>query len=351
MSRESSASCTMLTGGDVAPNRKDARGMVGRLGPLFQEADLAFLNLEHSLSRGGRLMPGKHPFHRGAPEMVEGLVEAQFDVLTIANNHILDFGDEALFETMALLEENSLPFAGAGKNLSEARKPEVVERNGLKVGILAYSTTLPQGFAAGPKNAGVNPLRARTAYHAAYSGDEYPGRPLDIVTWAAQEDLRRMKGDIRRLKKKADVILVYQHWGTSMTHRVHDFQCEIGHAAIDAGADAVFGGHQHVLSAIEYYRGKPIVHCTGNLVFDIVEPFFTEATLQTFLFGCTLTKGGVREPYILPCRCGVDGPPVLLSPHRGAGREIIQMMERLCEEFGTRLEPKGDRVLLIPPEG
>ena len=163
-----------------------------------------------------------------------------------------------------------------------------------------------------------------------------------------------MQGEIRNLKKRVDVILVYQHWGTSMVHDVRDFQREIGHAAIDAGAEVVFGGHQHLLQAVEFYRGKPIVHCMGNLLFDAkadphVVSMFTNATLQTFLFGCTLTKGGVSDPYILPCRCGVDGSPLLLSPHRGAGREIINIMSCLSKPFGTRLEAKGDWVLLIPP--
>jgi len=349
MSRRFTDTCTLLTGGDVAPNRKKGRGMFGNLIPLFQEADVAFVNLEHALARSGRLMKGKPTFHRGVPEMVEGLVEAGFDAVTIANNHILDFGEESLFETLGVLEAHSLPFTGAGKNLAEASKPVILERKGLHVGLLAYSTTLPQGHAARPNEPGVNPLRGKTAYEAIRGGDEYPGKAPAILTWAVPEDLRRMQGNIRSLKKRADIVLVYQHWGTTMTHHVHDFQREIGHAAIDAGADAVFGGHQHVLSAVEFYRGKPIVHCSGNLLFDIVEPFFTDATRQTFLFGGTLTKEGVSDFYMIPCRCGVDRAPVLLSPHRGEGREIIRMMDRLCKPFGTRLEPKGDRVLLHPP--
>ena len=135
-----------------------------------------------------------------------------------------------------------------------------------------------------------------------------------------------------------------------MVHTVRDFQREIGHFAVDAGADVVLGNHPHVLQAVEFYKGKPIVHCLGNFIFDIIEPFFTDATLQTFLFGCKLTKEGVRDPYILPCRCGVGTPPRLLSPSGSEGRAIVRMMDRLCKPFGTRLEVKGDRVILIPPE-
>ncbi|MEE9256007.1 MAG: CapA family protein [bacterium] len=226
----------------------------------------------------------------------------------------------------------------------------ILERGGLRIGLLAYSTTLPQGFAAGPKEAGVNPIRVATTYTPRRNPVEYPGSEILVITKTNPADRARMKREIRSLKKKTDAVLVYNHWGASMVHHVHAYQREIGQAAIDAGACAVFGGHQHVLSGIEFYKGKPIVHCTGNWRFDLVEPFFTDATHPTFLFGCTLTKSGMSKPYILPCRCGIGSAPALLSPRRGEGQEIIRFMEKLCEPFGTGLETQDDRVLLIPPE-
>ncbi len=351
VSRGASSSCTFLTGGDVAPDRKSGRNLFGKTASLFREADYAFLNLEHNLARSGRLMKGKPTHHRGVPELIEGFHEAGFDALVVANNHMLDFGEESFFDTLDLLEKHSFPFTGAGKNIAEARKPVVLERNGLRIGLLAYSTTLPQGSAAGPKEPGVNPMRVATSYTARRNPFEYPGSEMLVHTKTDPADLARMKREIRSLKKKTDVVLVCNHWGASMSHAVHDYQTEIGRAAIDAGACAVFGGHQHVLSGIEFHKGMPIVHCTGNLIFDIVEPFFTDATHQTFLFGGTLSKEGVSEPYILPCRCGIGSAPDLLSPRRGDGRDIVWFMEKLCAPFGTRLETKGDRVLVIPPEG
>ncbi len=351
MSRGASPSCTLLTGGDVAPDRESGRNLFGKTASLFREADYAFLNLEHNLARGGHLMKGKPTHHRGKPELIEGFLEAGFDALTIANNHMLDFGEESFFGTLRLLEAKAIPCTGAGRNLAEARKPVILERNGLRIGLLAYSTTLPQGSAAGPEEAGVNPMRVTTTYTPRRNPVEYPGSETLVFTKTDPDDLARMKREIRSLKKKTDAVLVYNHWGASMIHEVHAYQTEIGRAAIDAGACAVFGGHQHVLSGIEFYKGKPIVHGTGNLIFDIVEPFFTEATHQTFLFGCTLSKEGVSEPYILPCRCGIGVAPTLLSPHRGEGLEIVRFMEKLCAPFGTRLEAKGGRVIVIPPEG
>jgi poly-gamma-glutamate synthesis protein (capsule biosynthesis protein) len=351
MSRGASSSCTFLTGGDVAPDRKSGRNLLGKTASLFREADYAFLNLEHNLARSGRLMKGKPTHHRGKPELIEGFHEAGFDALTIANNHMLDFGEESFFDTLDLLGKHSFPYTGAGRNLAEARKPVVLERGGLRIGLLAYSTTLPQGSAAGVKEPGVNPMRVDTSYTPRRNPLEYPGSEMLVTTKTDPADLDRMKREIRSLKKKTDVVLVCNHWGASMSHVVHDYQTEIGRAAIDAGASAIFGGHQHVLSGIEFYKGCPIVHCTGNLIFDIVEPFFTKATHQTFLFGGTLSKKGVSEPYIIPCRCGIGNAPAILSPRTGAGKEIVRFMGELSEPFGTGLETKGGRVLLIPPKG
>jgi poly-gamma-glutamate synthesis protein (capsule biosynthesis protein) len=351
ISRAISPSCRFLTGGDVAPDRRNGRNLFGKLASLFRKADLAFLNLEHNLARSGEMMKGKPTHHRGKPELIEGFHEAGFDALTIANNHMLDFGLESFFDTLDLLKAHSFPFTGAGRSLAEARKPVILERNGLSIGILAYSTTLPQGSAAGPEEPGVNPMRVSTSYTARWNPSEYPGAEMLIHTRTDPADLARMKRDIGKLKKEVDVVLVGNHWGASMSHVVHDYQTEIGRAAIDAGASAVFGGHQHVLGGIAFHKGKPIVHCTGNLIFDIVEPFFTDATQQTFLFGGTLSKTGIDDMYLLPCRCGIGDAPKLLTPRRGDGRDIVWFMEKLCKPFGTRLEVKGERVMVIPPDG
>lgn len=353
---------TLLAGGDVALNRPRARGALGRLAPLFQEADVAFTNLELPLSRKGRPTPGKNII-RGTPEMAEALVETRFDVLSFANNHALDYGEEAFIDTLALMEERSIPVVGAGEDLDAARRPVVLERNGLRVGVLAYCSVLPRNFAAGPKTpgpdanplrvypaAGVNPLRAFTAYVPPEDAQEIPGRAPEILTWAHPGDLRRMREDIQKLRARVDLLIVNHHWGTSMVHDVRAFQREIGHASVDAGADIVLGGHPHVVQGIEFHRGKPIVYCLGNLIFDFDVPFFTEATHQTFLFGCTLSKAGAGEFYVLPCRAGTRNPPALQSPLRGAGREIFNLLSRLSGPFGTRMRVEKGRISILSPE-
>ena len=189
----------------------------------------------------------------------------------------------------------------------------------------------------------------RTAYRPLRNLDEYPGTEPVITTWPIEEDLCRMQDGIVRLRAQVDVLLVYQHWGSSLTENIHDFQKIIGHTAINSGADGVFGGHQHVISAIEFYRGKPIVHGMGNLLFDIKVPFLTEITHRTFLFGATVTHDGLRDPYLLPCKTGVDGPPRSLHPDSADGALIVAALKRLSEPFGTAFEVQGERVLIHMP--
>ena len=339
---------SFLTGGDIAPDRASPRGMFGHLGKLFRDADFSFANLENALSTRGELMKGKATKHRGHPSLVAGLVDAGFDAVGIANNHLLDFGVPSLEETMMTLRRAAIPFTGAGMDSEEARTPVVLERGGLRVGLLAYSSVLPQGHAAGPGEPGVNPLRVRTSYTPLRNLDEYPASEPVIHTWAVAEDLVQMKEDIAQLKSQSDLVFVYHHWGASMRHEVHEHQREIGQAAIDAGACAVFGGHQHVLSAIEFYKGRPIVHCTGNLIFDEVEPFFTEATLQTFLLGGRLDEEGLSDLHLIPCRCGVGGAPKPLSPKRGEGRVIVDMMQKFSASYGTDISVRDGEVAVSP---
>lgn len=212
----------------------------------------------------------------------------------------------------------------------------------MRIGFIGYTTTLPMGFAATSRCPGVNPLQVYTAYQPKASLLEYPGTAPQILSWTDPAHLQRLQDDIAALRARVAVVIVYLHWGTSMTAHVHEFQREIGKAAIDAGAHAVFGGHQHVVSAIEFHRGCPIVHGSGNLLFDTRPAFFTEETLKTFLFGATLTPGGLRECYLLPVKTGVHEPPRPLSHRDPLWQSIVEDLQRQSRAFGTRLTARED---------
>jgi poly-gamma-glutamate capsule biosynthesis protein CapA/YwtB (metallophosphatase superfamily) len=339
-----------MTGGDVAPGRKNGSGMFGEIAARFRQADVSFLNLENALSEKGELLRGKPFYHRGNPSHVDGLVEAGFSCVNIANNHILDFGEPALFETVGELDRKAIGHFGAARNLDEARRCYILEKNGIRFGFLGYSTTLPIGFAATPSSAGVNPLQVHTAYRPRANPFEYPGVTPSIVTWTEPADLQRLRDDVGALRKQVAVVIVYLHWGSSMTPYVHDFQREIARTAIDAGAHAIFGGHQHVMSAIEFYKGCPIVHCSGNLLFDKWEPFFTDETLKTFLFGATVDRDGLHDCYLLPAKNGVGTPPRLLSRRDPLWQEIFDDLQAMCRDLDTRLVAREDAVEVATPQ-
>lgn len=344
-------SCRLLFGGDIAPVRSDPSGMFGDLEPLIGEADLALANLEIALSDAATPFRGKIYPHKGTPVSAEGLARAGFDAVNLANNHMLDFGEQALFDTMALLDQVGVCRFGAGSDLAEAERPLVLERGGLSIGVIGLTTTLPTGFAAGEGVAGVNPLRVLTSYRQFRNPDEYPGTAPIVETAPVGEDLDRLTGAVRALKGWTDIVLVYAHWGTSMSEAVQDFQHAIGRAAIDAGADAVFGGHQHVVSGVEFHRGRPIVHGLGNLVFDFVVPFFTEATRRTVVFTATLTASGVEDCRLIPCRTGVGSPVAVLDPEDGDGLTIAETVRRLSAPLGTEVGVESGRIVVRPGAG
>lgn len=337
-------SADFLTGGDVAPIRQSGVGMFGDIAPRFKRADVSFFNLELPLSERGEAVRGKSICHRGLPVNVDGLTEAGVSCVNLANNHILDFGDAAMFDTIDLLDAKAIGHFGAGRNIDAARKCCVVEKNGMRIGFLGYTTTLPAGFAAAAERPGVNPLQAFTAYQAKASLLEYPGTAPLVVTWTDPACLQGLKDDVAAASGRVDTLIVYVHWGTSMSPHVHEFQREIGYAAIDAGAHAVFGGHQHVVSAIEFYRGRPIVHGSGNLLFDTRPPFFNDETLKTFLFGATIGPDGLRDCYLLPVATGVDAPPRLLCRRDALWNSIREDLERHGRAFGARLTAREDAI-------
>lgn len=338
------ANVNFLTGGDVAPIRKSGAGMFGEVAGLFQRADVSFFNLELPVSERGEPARGKAIVHRGMPAGIDGLAEAGVSCVNLANNHILDFGDVAMFDTLDLLDRKAIGHFGAGRNLDEARQGHIVEKNGLRIGFLGYSTTLPTGFAATSACPGVNPLQAYTAYQPDRSLLEYPGTGPHIVSWTDPVHLQRLRDDIETFRKQVNVLIVYVHWGTSMSPQVHDFQREIGKAAIDAGAHALFGGHQHVMSAIGFYKGCPIVYGSANLLFDTWTSFFNDETLKTFLFGATIDASGLRDCYLLPAKTGVDVPPRLLSCRDAQWTAIVGDLQRHSRAFGTQLTARGDAI-------
>jgi len=207
--------------------------------PLLKQADISMGNLEGPLGLAGKNTVKKKYIFLIDPSCALGLNHAGFKILTLANNHTMDFGPQALQSTLRALDEQGLKHAGAGMNLAEARQPAWFEIKGKKVAVLAYSLTYPTEFWAAEDRPGCAPAHA------------------DVM----REDIQAAKA------KGADLVFVCCHWGQEKKTKLRYYQPELAHMAIDAGADAVVCHHPHIWQGLEVYKGKPIAYAIGNFAF------------------------------------------------------------------------------------
>ena len=164
---------------------------------------------------------------------------AGIDIVSMASNHAMDWGPDALLDTIDLFRGMGKHVIGAGRDGEEARKPAIVERNGVKIAILAYCSVLRSGQAAGEGKVGIAPMRA----HTYYAPEEFqPGTPPKIITVPYEEDVLALQEDIRKAKQQADVVIMSIHWGLRHVPKtICTYQPPVAHAAIDAGADLILG--------------------------------------------------------------------------------------------------------------
>ena len=219
-------------------------GIGGVLDPGFfgdiEDSDIFMANQEFPFSSRGQAAPDKQFTFRLPPEKVSVFKELGLDIVTLANNHALDFGTDALLDTCDTLDQAEILHVGAGRNIDEAKKPVFLESKGKKVGFLGASRVIP----VGSWNAGQNTPGMLTTY-----------------------DPSLLVEEIHKAREKCDFLVVYVHWGIERDERPQDYQRKLGQQYIDAGADLVIGSHPHVLQGFEYYKGKPIVYSLGNFIF------------------------------------------------------------------------------------
>lgn len=304
-----------------------------RVAPYFQKSDVNFCNLEAALSNKGNPQAGRYAAFRSFPSMIEVLKKGKIDFVSVANNHSIDYGWEALSDTLDLLRQNGIGFSGGGRNMEEARKPALVKKKGLTIGLLSYTANVntPMGFKASEEREGLAPVRIS---------------PFFLPDHTNQEDLEAMQKDVREWKPRVDFLVVSFHWGISEggTHTVALHQKVIAHKAVNAGADLVLGHHAHAIQAVEIYRNKPICYGLGNFVFALEEGFPRE----TMLFQCLISRHKIHEVKFLPAYVSKQGRPEVVSPEQGHGLEIVSLMKKLCSKFGTRVvtQKQAEEVIL-----
>jgi poly-gamma-glutamate synthesis protein (capsule biosynthesis protein) len=227
---------------------------------VLQSADVAVGNLECALGTGGKRARKSYTF-LAPPEAAASLSGAGFDVLSLANNHSMDYGPQTLSETLRLLDASGIRHPGAGLDEAAAHRPAIVVVKGLRLAFLAYVNVPVEG------------TRFNTASWTA-RGDK-PG-----VAWA---ELARIAADVTAARGQADLVVVLLHSGYENVRAPSTIQRAAAHAAIDAGAALVIGSHPHVLQGVEYYGNGVIAYSLGNFVFDGLYGSGRTAILQVTL--------------------------------------------------------------------
>ena len=188
----------------------------------------------------------------------------------------MDWGREAFYQTIGVLKEEGMQVIGVGKNIDEARTPTIIEIGETKIGFLGYNTILPQDYYATKNRPGCAPMRGLTVYEPIEH--DQPGTPCRIHTFPHREDLQNLLTDIRKLRSQVDVLVLSIHWGIHFVPAVlADYQRDVAHAAIDAGADIILGHHTHILKPIEVYKGKVIFYSLANFALDPPQAFTEDA--------------------------------------------------------------------------
>jgi len=216
---------------------------------VLDAADLALVNLECPFTERGEKLQKNFNF-RARPELVKILQNASVDVVTLANNHLMDYGPDGLTDTIQTLDAAGIEWFGAGQHEKNARRPLVIKRNGVKIGFIGYYFQAPPDM-----------LEPEAVY-------AQPRRPGVAGCFEDLECMRKLvHEDVHKLAHKVEAAIPYFHWGKEGSYDVRDYQIELAHQCVDLGARAVLGAHPHRLQGVEVYKGAPILYSLGNFMF------------------------------------------------------------------------------------
>ncbi|WP_024367867.1 CapA family protein [Arthrobacter sp. TB 26] len=278
----------------------------GDTGSVLRQADLTIANLECVLAAGGDPEAGKMFHFRSDPKNVASLRSAGIGMVSLANNHVLDYGAGAFREMLPALDAAGILHAGAGLDREAARRPAVRRVSGTAVGLIAFTDNQPDWEAG--RGPGV-------FYVPVVDSDR---RVADLLAL------------VRRTKARVELLIVSTHWGPNWGSGAPSEHRELARALIEAGADVVYGHSPHIFRGIELYRGRPIIYSAGDFVDDYaVDPL--ERNDQSFIFLLD-TDGGTP--------LGLRLYPTLITDFQarlaGAGSlRIAERMQRLSRHLGT----------------
>ncbi|MCH5339577.1 MAG: CapA family protein, partial [Acetatifactor sp.] len=234
----------------------------------LNEADISMINHEYPVSSRGAALEGKYYTFRASPERERILQQMGIDIVSLANNHIYDFGADAFYDTLDVLNQSEIPYVGAGADMEEASRPVYFVVGGIKIGFVAANRS--EKFIFTPE-----------------AGENTPG----VVR---MYDTEMMNNIIKETHKQCDYLIAYVHWGTEDSEYYEAYQTAIAQEFFDSGADAIIGSHPHVLQGIGYVDEKPVVYSLGDF-------WFNGETKYTAIVNLKVTIDGLVELSVLPC--------------------------------------------------
>lgn len=273
---------------------------------ILRDGDLLCGNLEVPLSLRGAVWIKKTYLLHADPRTAEALTAAGFDLVSLANNHMMDFGAPALLETLSILDERGIAHAGAGSNLAAARAPALVDLGSLRLAMLSYCRVYPKEFRA---------------------GENKPG-----TAWCTDQEIL---ADVAAAKAQADVVAVSIHWGADYVPTVSAAQRALARACIDRGAAVIIGHHPHILNGLEIYGGGLIAYSLGNFAFGSLNKKANDSAILRIGFS---ERGMPLWARLYPVNVNNYEVNFQTKRRRGPDAErVLQDLRRLSAPFGTRI--------------
>ncbi|MGP3962902.1 CapA family protein [Nonomuraea sp. 3N208] len=251
---------TISFGGDVhfegmlRPRLSNPRTAFGPIASVLRQADLSMVNLETAITTGGTPAPGKQFTFRAPSTAFTALKAAGVDVVSMANNHGMDYMESGLADSLVAIKRSKYPVVGVGKNAAEAYKPFRKTVNGNRVAIIGATQVLDAEF-----------IQAWTA-------------TADKGGLASAKDEASLLRAVRQARKNSDTVIVHLHWGTEMQKCPNQAQLSLAPKLVKAGADVIVGGHAHILLGSGYLGKAYVNYGMGNFVFYNSNPATTGRT-------------------------------------------------------------------------
>ncbi len=337
--------------GDILPTRElsPVSEQVKRVLDVIRGADFALGNFEMPLTHANAAVE-KLLNIKASPHIAPSLSVLGLDMVTVANNHAVDYGWEGLAQTVEVLKAQGLRVVGAGESVAEAMRPEVVTVGGKRIGVVAFSCLLPTGMAAAQNRPGISPIHVRTSYEIdPYYQMEEPGdmSVVRVRTEVKAADLDAAVSAVRALRARCDILVVTIHWGFGSGEEIAEYQVPLAHRLVEAGADIIHGHHPHAVHGIGFHQGRPILFSPGTLVGQqvfldaspAVKTLWAGMSPDGYIATISISGSDITEIEIVPTTLNSDRLPVIAT-----GEDfdrIHRRLVRLSEPLGAGIESDG----------